>query len=191
MCSRDQNNPGSCTSSNCSDFHLCRDYLLKTRCASFESTGQCSRSHSLFTNHNTNILKNKLQINVNDDDAFDRIAKYAKRSEGMSNDDDDDDHHHHSSPSKSSSHLPSTSFLTNSLHTEKSSVVFRPSSSSMRPISSHHVSTPLADSDTQSMLTNSNPSSSASLGFGSASKPTPSTRKSMSVIESSKSMLFI
>lgn len=59
---------------------MCRDYLLTNECSQFQRTGQCTRSHSLFTRHNQRVIKETLNISPSDTNAFEIVSKHVEQS---------------------------------------------------------------------------------------------------------------
>lgn len=84
MCSRDQNESGSCDLSSCEKLHLCKDYLLNKNCSKFDQFGKCTHSHSLSTKHNKSILE-KLNLSTENEKLFDLIAHLIKISLSIKN----------------------------------------------------------------------------------------------------------
>lgn len=65
ICPEDSKENGSCQRENCSQLHLCENYLLNNQCLEFQSNGHCSHSHSLSTKHNSKLLQN-FSLSVDD-----------------------------------------------------------------------------------------------------------------------------
>ncbi|CAF1185528.1 unnamed protein product [Rotaria sordida] len=84
LCSIYQQNSGSCPSLSCNNLHVCRDYLLNSKCLKLNLNGRCSHSHSLFTLHNRIILDRMPKLSVQNGDEFDRVAQLIRTSESNS-----------------------------------------------------------------------------------------------------------
>ncbi|CAF0976457.1 unnamed protein product [Rotaria sp. Silwood1] len=83
ICQLYQQDPRLCPSCSCSNLHICRDYLLNSKCSKLNSDGKCSHCHTLFTLHNRLILDNLKSVSQ-DEQEFDRVAKFIRDSEANS-----------------------------------------------------------------------------------------------------------
>ncbi|CAF4554552.1 unnamed protein product, partial [Rotaria sp. Silwood1] len=83
ICQFYQQDPRLCPSCSCSNLHICRDYLLNSKCSKLNSDGKCSHCHTLFTVHNRLIL-DKFKSVSQDEQEFDRVAKFIRDSEANS-----------------------------------------------------------------------------------------------------------
>ncbi|CAF2984539.1 unnamed protein product [Rotaria sp. Silwood2] len=81
LCPQYQENPNSCPSCACHNLHICRDYLLNSKCSKLNLKGKCSHCHSLFTVHNRLVLDTMFQSSAADQHEFDRVAQLVRTSE--------------------------------------------------------------------------------------------------------------
>ncbi|CAF4131196.1 unnamed protein product [Rotaria sp. Silwood2] len=81
LCPQYQENPNSCPSCACHNLHICRDYLLNSKCSKLNLKGKCSHCHSLFTVHNRLVLDTMFQSSATDQHEFDRVAQLVRTSE--------------------------------------------------------------------------------------------------------------